>query len=136
MPTNFTFREMLITSSGLPNIPETWEQLHNIEYMANQLQIIRSAAGFPIKVNSAFRSPAVNKAAGGVKTSAHTKGLAADICGSSEARNRRIYELCEKLPSFDQLIMYNVEPGNPKSKIRFIHLGFREGPPRKQKLFK
>jgi hypothetical protein len=38
----------------------------------------------------------------------------------------------------DQLIMYNVTPGNTKSTIRFMHVGFRAAGemPRNQLLFK
>jgi uncharacterized protein YcbK (DUF882 family) len=43
------------------------------------LQTIRDHLGKPIRVNSAFRSPAHNKAIGGASNSLHTLGLAADI---------------------------------------------------------
>jgi zinc D-Ala-D-Ala carboxypeptidase len=43
------------------------------------LQTIRDHVGKPIRVNSAFRSPAHNKAIGGASNSLHTLGLAADI---------------------------------------------------------
>jgi uncharacterized protein YcbK (DUF882 family) len=43
------------------------------------LQTIRDHVGKPIRVNSAFRSPAHNRAIGGASNSLHTLGLAADI---------------------------------------------------------
>ena len=43
------------------------------------LQTIRDHVGKPIRVNSAFRSPAHNKAIGGASNSLHTLGLAADV---------------------------------------------------------
>jgi uncharacterized protein YcbK (DUF882 family) len=43
------------------------------------LQTIRDHLGKPIRVNSAFRSPAHNKAIGGASNSLHTLGLAADV---------------------------------------------------------
>jgi uncharacterized protein YcbK (DUF882 family) len=43
------------------------------------LQTIRDHVGKPIRVNSAFRSPAHNKAIGGASNSLHTLGVAADI---------------------------------------------------------
>lgn len=43
------------------------------------LQTIRDHVGKPIRVNSAFRSPAHNKAIGGASNSQHTLGLAADV---------------------------------------------------------
>lgn len=45
-------------------------------------QVIRDAAGVPIRVNSGCRCEKHNTAVGGVKGSNHTKGLAADLsCG-------------------------------------------------------
>jgi uncharacterized protein YcbK (DUF882 family) len=43
------------------------------------LQTIRDHVGKPIRVNSAFRSPAHNKTIGGASNSLHTLGLAADV---------------------------------------------------------
>jgi uncharacterized protein YcbK (DUF882 family) len=43
------------------------------------LQTIRDHVGKPIRVNSAFRSPAHNRAIGGASNSLHTLGLAADV---------------------------------------------------------
>lgn len=53
--------------------------LENIKKLAKNLQVIRDEIGKPIKINSAYRSPAHNKAVGGVKNSMHVKGKAADI---------------------------------------------------------
>lgn len=43
------------------------------------LDIAREAAGVPFVITSGYRDPAHNEAAGGVKDSAHTMGLAVDI---------------------------------------------------------
>ena len=53
--------------------------LDNIKQLAIQLQAIRDYVGKPIRINSAYRSKAHNKAIGGVKTSQHILGKAADI---------------------------------------------------------
>lgn len=39
----------------------------------------RECARVPFKINSGYRTPAHNKAVGGVNNSAHTRGYAADI---------------------------------------------------------
>lgn len=44
-----------------------------------RLDTIRDMVGRPLRINSGYRTPAHNKAVGGVANSAHTKGLAADI---------------------------------------------------------
>mgnify|MGYP003680713938 FL=1 len=53
--------------------------LENVKLLAIQLQKIRDYVGKPIRINSAYRSEAHNKAIGGVKTSQHILGKAADI---------------------------------------------------------
>lgn len=44
-----------------------------------RLDSARGIAGIPFKINSGYRSEHRNRLVGGVKNSAHTKGLAADI---------------------------------------------------------
>jgi uncharacterized protein YcbK (DUF882 family) len=53
--------------------------LKNIEIVSKQLQVLRDSLKKPITINSGYRSPAHNKAIGGVKNSQHTLGKAADI---------------------------------------------------------
>ena len=55
------------------------EVYHNVVKIANQLQYLRDYLGKPIRVNSAYRSPEHNASVGGVKTSQHILGKAADI---------------------------------------------------------
>ena len=55
------------------------EVFHNIQKVANQLQILRDATGKSITVNSAYRCVKHNKAIGGVDSSQHILGKASDI---------------------------------------------------------
>ena len=55
------------------------EVYFNVVKVANQLQYLRDYLAKPIKVNSAYRSPEHNASVGGVKTSQHILGKAADI---------------------------------------------------------
>ena len=55
------------------------EVFHNIQKVANQLQILRDAIGKSITVNSAYRCVKHNKAIGGVDSSQHILGKASDI---------------------------------------------------------
>ena len=52
---------------------------HNIVKVANQLQVLRDELKKPIHINSAYRSEEYNAKVGGVKTSQHIMGKAADI---------------------------------------------------------
>lgn len=51
----------------------------NIEKLAKDLQVIRDKVGVGFTPNSAYRCPKHNQIIGGVKTSQHLKGKAADI---------------------------------------------------------
>lgn len=142
-PRFFTFAEMTRTDTGLDNRPTTWEQVENLMVTANRLDTVRGKFGKAVRVNCAFRSEAVNERVGGVPTSAHTQGLAADICAydGTESGNRRLYAICRESLlslSIDQLILYTEKPGVESSRIRFMHVGFRAfgGKPRGQILFK
>nr|DAL28107.1 MAG TPA_asm: peptidase [Caudoviricetes sp.] len=63
----------------------------------NVLDPLRDAYGKPIIVTSGYRSPALNKAVKGSKTSQHMKGQAADITGGSKQENKKLFELAQKL---------------------------------------
>ena len=112
---NFSLAEMTTTSTGIPNIP-TGQLLANLTYTAQQMEKVRAILGAPIQVNSGFRCDAVNRAVGGVTTSAHSFGFAVDfVCPSFGTP----YDVCAKLiqagMKFDQLI---------HEKRRWVHIGF------------
>ena len=121
---NFALKELLTTSTGLPNCPETWEQLENLQRLAGFLQCVRNIYGKPIIVNSAFRSKAVNEKACGVKSSYHLKGLAADIRGTDAKGNAELLGILKRnISQIDQLIAYR---SVTSKRIRFIHVGLPE----------
>lgn len=51
----------------------------NVKELAENLQVLRDYVKQAIKINSGYRSPAWNKAVGGVSDSQHLKGKASDI---------------------------------------------------------
>lgn len=55
------------------------EVADNILKLAVNLQVLRDFVNKTIKINSGYRSPAWNKAVGGVADSQHMKGTASDI---------------------------------------------------------
>jgi hypothetical protein len=80
---NFSLKELTVSDvavrKGIDNTPND-ECIANLKLLAeNILQPIREFYEKPVKVNSAYRSPDVNTAVGGSKTSDHCKGQAADI---------------------------------------------------------
>lgn len=98
----------------------------------NLLQPLRDHIGLPIKVNSGYRSPALNKAVGGVSNSSHLTGYAVDIVCPSYGNAKEFCRYIEKFLKennipFDQLIY---EYGT------WVHLGYKSnaGLQRKQVL--
>ena len=76
---HFTFEELTSTETGLYNSPTSPSHLYNLARLWHTLNHLRNTLGRPIVVNSAFRSPEVNKLVGGEKKSHHLQGRAADI---------------------------------------------------------
>lgn len=79
---HFKLSELVNTNTGrakgLANDP-TPEIEKNLERLCKEaLEPIREICG-PLKINSGYRSDAVNKAVGGSTTSAHSYGFAADL---------------------------------------------------------
>jgi len=81
---NFSLQEMIKSETALrrdmDNTPHSDEVVQNLTTLCEQvLQPLRDVYGVGIKVNSGYRSPDVNAAVGGSRTSDHCKGQAADI---------------------------------------------------------
>lgn len=136
----FSFSELVHTAKNIPNIPD-WNQIQNLQQLRNFLNFVRKIFDKPIRVNSAFRSIALNMLIGGAETSAHLQGLAADICAfsSTESDNRLLLKILEMmLPNIDQLISYHKVAGDCHSAILFVHVGLKKYPemPRAQRLYK
>lgn len=71
----------------------------------NILDPLREAWGRPIIVTSGYRCKALNKIVGGVPTSQHQQGQAADISTGSIEENKKLFDLAIKLKlPFDQII--------------------------------
>lgn len=79
---DFTWEELtrsdLAKAHGLDNLPGEEERARLGMLAANVLQPLRDACG-RIRVNCAYRSPAVNRLAGGEEKSQHLRGEAADL---------------------------------------------------------
>ena len=72
------------------------------------LDPLREAWGKPITVTSGYRCAELNRKVGGVSTSQHLKGEAADISVGDRKENRKLFELVKRLGlPFDQLIDEN-----------------------------
>jgi len=111
--------QLALTSTGLPNDPppETWPNLRRV---LAALEGIRARWG-RVELLSAYRSPAVNAAVGGVADSLHLEGRAVDFRLATPALTRQCFESWVSNPAqvagaIQETILYDT--ARPR-----IHLG-------------
>lgn len=114
---NFDFKELEKTDvpgMQVKNTIASVEVRDNIKALVDTvIQPLRDAWGKPLAINSGYRCPEVNKAVGGVPTSQHSRGEAADVCpfgrnGHGDIETVRQLAITARdlgLP-FDQMILY------------------------------
>lgn len=105
------------------------------ELVDKVLDPLREAWGKPITVTSGYRCPLLNKAVGGVPTSQHVRGEAADITTGNEVDNARLFHMIIDMGlPFDQLIF---EKGDIRTGPAWIHVSHRpDGDNRHQIIYK
>ena len=124
---NFELREFTKSDTaarkGIANDPGVQEVKAIENLVVNLLQPLRAKYGKRMVINSGYRCPELNKAVGGVPTSQHMKGEAADVACEHPAY---LVECLRRSGlDFDQCIQYST----------FVHLSLkREGKNRKQYL--
>ncbi len=98
------------------------DQLHFMELIAEKVfEPLREWVGGPIKINSFFRSPELNKAIGGSTTSQHCKGQAMDIDDTfGKATNAEMYHFIKENLDFDQMIWEFGNDDNPD----WVHVSY------------
>lgn len=106
---NFTIEEMEASETaaklGIINQVATFEQRDALFALVRSvLQPLRDAWGKPLHINSGFRSKELNRAVGGVETSQHTKGEAADVATENPYQLAMLARTLN-LP-YDQMILY------------------------------
>lgn len=106
---DFSYREFerseVADAKHICNVITSFDVRDSIQALTeNVLQPLRDAWGKPLKVNSGYRCKALNAAVGGVPTSQHVKGEAADIAAGDPVK---LASLAVKLGlPFDQMILY------------------------------
>ena len=100
----FTIEELCRTSSKYDNTPTLEAKVNLATLIQNVLNPLREMYGKPIKVNSGYRSPMVNKDKKGAVNSDHLKGMAADITGGSKEENKILFDLIKNNLAFKQVI--------------------------------
>lgn len=126
---HFTLEELTFSQTaarrGIDNTP-TPEVLENLKRTALGLEGIRILLGVPIIVSSGYRSPALNAAVGGSKSSQHMTGEAADFTAPGFGSPRAVVDrMTDAHIEYDQCI---VEFG------RWVHVSFVKSNARRQAL--
>ena len=128
-PKYFTFKELIQSETAsknkIENIP-SWEYINNMLSLCEHiLDPLREAWGKPIKINSCFRSQALNDIlSGSSTTSVHRYGKAADLWPVGYGLqfdtfvNFTINFLREKDIPYDQLIVETNSKGQ-----KWLHIG-------------
>ena len=121
--TYFTIEELCASDTarrrGIDNTPDAAKRQKLQTLIEQLLDPIRAAWGAPIVVNSGYRSPKLNAAVGGVSTSQHLRGEAADISVGTPAENKRLFDRIVSLRdegriAFDQLIWEKGSSAGPE----------------------
>lgn len=112
---HFTLAELVASTTAtrlrLDNTPPE-SVIASLRTTAEMLERIRATLGVPVVVTSGYRSPAVNKAVGGVSSSDHTMGQAADFVAPKYGSPYLIASLLAPLVStlgIEQLILEGVK---------------------------
>lgn len=118
----FTLEELLTSSTArqksIENLP-SWEIVEHLQELADFLDELRTAWGSGIRVSSGFRNEKLNKAVGGVPSSAHMRGYAADIVPVNGKFEEfvKFVENWAKDKFYDQIIIES------NKKTRWVHIG-------------
>ena len=109
------------TRLGINNTPND-DQLKNMELVAEEVfEPLREYVDGPIKINSFFRSPDLNKAIGGSTKSQHCKGQAMDIDDTyGKMKNSEMYYWIKEHLDFDQMIWEFGDDNNPD----WVHISY------------
>ena len=118
------------------NIP-SHEAIANLTNLCKWLEVLRLRAGTPIRINSGYRSPQLNKAIHGVAGSNHMTGCASDIRVENMEQLIRYAAILldyakESKQEFDELLIernshgaiwlhFAVRPSGNRHKVAFIN---------------
>ena len=112
------------TELNINNTPND-EELNNIKFVAEQLEILRNTYKQPIYITSGYRCEELNKAVGGAVNSWHKKGLAVDINQGSQTRNHNLFIIIKRLMKLG----YPVEELINEYNYSWVHIAFAKENP-------
>jgi hypothetical protein len=106
---------------GLDNTPGD-KEYSNMQLLAEKIfEPLRKYVGGPIKINSFYRGPELNKAVGGSSKSQHCKGQAIDIDDTYRYKtNAEMYKWIKENLNYDQMIWEFGDDNNPA----WVHVSY------------
>ena len=105
----------------IDNIPTEDHRTNKVELAENIFEPLRMYVGGPIKINSFYRSPELNKAIGGSSKSQHCNGQAIDIDDTfGRMTNAEMYRFIKDHLDFDQMIWEFGDDKNPN----WVHVSY------------
>ena len=133
---HFTLGEFTKSNSHpeVYNIP-SHEAIANMKRLCQWLEVLRERAGTPIRINSGYRSPQLNRKIGGVANSNHLTGCAVDIRVSGMEQLIRYAAILldyaeESHQDFDELLIEKNRYG-----AIWLHFAVRQSGNRRKILF-
>ena len=106
---------------GIDNTPTEEHKKNMIKLAENIFEPLRMYVGGPIKINSFYRSPELNKAIGGSSKSQHCNGQAIDIDDTfGRMTNAEMYRFIKDHLNFDQMIWEFGDDKNPN----WVHVSY------------
>ena len=106
---------------GIDNTPTKDHKKNMVELAENIFEPLRMYVGGPIKINSFYRSPELNKAIGGSSKSQHCNGQAIDIDDTfGRMTNAEMFRFVKDHLDFDQIIWEFGNDDNPD----WVHVSY------------
>ena len=106
---------------NIDNTPTQQHKLNMVKIAEEVFEPLRIYVGGPIKINSFYRSPKLNKAIGGSSKSQHCQGQAIDLDDTfGKATNAEMYEFIKEHLDFDQMIWEFGDDNNPN----WVHVSY------------
>lgn len=118
---------------GIDNTPDG-DTLSNMRLLAQMIfEPLREWVGGPIKINSFYRSSALNEAIGGSSRSQHCQGRAMDIDDIyGHKTNKEMFEWIKEHIDFDQMIWEFGNEDNPD----WIHVSYHSQEKNRNRILK
>ena len=106
---------------GIDNTPTEDHKINMVELAENIFEPLRMYVGGPIKINSFYRSPELNKAIGGSSKSQHCNGQAIDIDDTfGRMTNAEMFKFIRENLYYDQMIWEFGSDNNPD----WVHVSY------------